>query len=93
MRHPCVELYFDIETTDAKIRIWMKTNNELVFGHVEEKYVERANSLRDLLVQHTHDSVTALTYLLERQENISAFQISLREDWRNLSVVVYKEWP
>lgn len=93
MKHPCVELYFDLETTDANIRIWIKTDDKLVFGALDSRFFERAQQIRTLLIQHTHMPVSFLTALLEQEDGISAFQIGLREDWKNLATVVYKEWP
>lgn len=93
MKHPCVELYFDMETADCNIRVWMKTNNVIEDGHVGDEYWSTAKELRGQVAALTHYSMSAIVQFLEEHSWVSAFQVSLREDYRNFAIVCYREWP
>ena len=98
MKHPCVELYFDIELSKASIRVWLKTDNKIQDGNISKKFYEIANEIREgiIRVQQCPElcpTVSDYVSLLEKQEQVSAFQVTDRADYRNLGVVVYREWP
>lgn len=93
MKHPCIELYFEVETEEAVIRIWLKTDNELVDGVPNMKYFHDLVELKERLYRlgvgvHTNE----VAKFLEGQEEVSAFQVLSKYGRDKLSIVVYREW-
>lgn len=93
MKHPCVEVYFDLETGPLDIRIWLKTDDVLVNGRIDSSiYLIQDGLINTILVMKCADK-EAMIEFLEKQKAISAFQVCYRHDHHRTSVVVYREWP
>lgn len=93
MKHPCVELYFEVETGPLDIRIWLKTNDTTTEGRVSERaYLLQDSLLKSIFMMRCVNKEEMIQFL-EVQNGISAFQVAYRHDGRRTGIVVYREWP
>lgn len=93
MKHPCVELYFELEPGPLHIRIWLKTNDALVDGRVSASVYRVRDSLEKSIRNMRCVTMEPMVEFLEMQNSISAFQVCYRHDNTQTSVVTYREWP
>lgn len=94
MRHPCVEVYFEVETGGLDIRVWMKTDDQIIDGDVGTKFHLAAEHLRiAILTAGRCMSRPDMVAFLEREQDVSAFQVTYRSDNARMAIIVYEEWP
>lgn len=93
MKHPCVELYFEMETGPLDIRVWLKTNDTITEGRVSAAaYLVKDGLVLSILTMKCVNKEEMIEFL-EMQNYISAFQVCYRHDHHRTGVVVYREWP
>lgn len=93
MKHPCVELYFEMEAGPLDIRIWLKTNDILTDGRVgTSTYFNKDGLVKSIRNMKCVDKEEMVKFL-EMQNTISAFQVCYRHDMHRTAVIVYREWP
>lgn len=94
MKHPCVELYFEVETSKLDIRIWLKTDDTLSYGNLKGIYFMKADEVRqEILSRFRCAERSEVIEYLETIDDLAAFQITYRHDYTKIGVIVYKEWP
>lgn len=93
MKHPCVELYFELETGPLDIRIWLRAGGTILDGRVDPVVLVRKDSLVKSIQNMKCVSMDSMVEFLEMQNIISAFQVCYRHDMHRTAVIVYREWP
>ncbi len=93
MKHPCVELYFEVEVGRLDIRIWLKTDHELPHGSVPISIYDKMAHIKNGVLGLKCDEREKAVEHLERVAGISAFQVAYRHDFNRTATIVYREWP